>query len=443
MSPLILLATLGWAQDASYDRLFGPEATEAAQAGESTIPAGGWAWPALLAGAGVAAAWHLRRKALAGDASLGMKVLQRQVLGDKSSLVLVEVADGHGGARRLLLGSSPTGVALVQDLGERVEEAPVAPELAHAAPFAPGANGQPARAPAVTKGPATAASRARIDAFARVLDEVMEERGLDDAEPTRPAPSEPSFDEHEFFASAPTTRGARFFSEDDLAEEATSEPALGAVAVPAAPRGPVPVAAAPPVLAPVAPRARVPAPAAVPVSRAVASAAPPPSPTASPAAPTPERRGLVALLGGKAVESPRGRVFSASGVSQPVNKTSHGAPPRPPARSADGAPQERPAFVAAPVSLPPAAATPASPAPVRVGPPLQDPRLLAAPAPLALVPDPGAPEAPVPSTRELLARLAQREQARATGTHGAPSRSASLDDRLRRFEAVVAEAGRR
>ncbi len=69
--------------------------------------------------------------------------------------------------------------------------------------------------------------------------------------------------------------------------------------------------------------------------------------------------------------------------------------------------------------------------------------MLAPPAPLALVPAAGAPEAPVPSTRDLLARLAQREQARATGTHGAPARSPSLDDRLRRFEAVVAEGGRR
>ncbi|MBM4369816.1 MAG: hypothetical protein FJ102_26635, partial [Deltaproteobacteria bacterium] len=52
------------------------------------------------------------------------------------------------------------------------------------------------------------------------------------------------------------------------------------------------------------------------------------------------------------------------------------------------------------------------------------------------------PEPPIPSTRDLLARLAQREQQRATGTDAARARSATLDDRVRRFEKVVAE-GRR
>ncbi|MBM4390842.1 MAG: hypothetical protein FJ090_06940, partial [Deltaproteobacteria bacterium] len=117
----------------------------------------------------------------------------------------------------------------------------------------------------------------------------------------------------------------------------------------------------------------------------------------------------------------RGRIFSAVGTASLAT----GAPV-PPAPADSAAP-----VVAAPVA-----------APVRVGPPLQDLRLLASPQPLRLAPAPGAPEPPIPSTRDLLARLAQREQQRATGTDVARARSSSLDDRVRRFEKVAAE-GRR
>ncbi len=395
MSPLLFLASLALAQDADYDRLFGGEAAPAAANTAAELPANGWAWPALLAGAGVVAAWQLRKKVQSTGAQAGMRVVQRQVVGDKSSLILVEVDDGKGNARRLLLGSSPGGVALVQDLGANelaeavVELAPVlAPEPASA---------EPAVAPA---------ARARVDAFARVLDEVMEERGLDTP------PAAPDFDENGFFASRPAPSTGRFFTEEDLAPAVPAQVEEPKRALrPIAPSVPPPVAVAPrplPMPAPRVTRAAVPAPA--------------------PAAEEP-RKSLVALLGGKAEAAPRGRVFSAAGTVAPV-------PTVPVAATLPGVAP----VVAAPTVA--AAAPVLAAAPVRVGPPLQDPRLLAPPQPLRLAPAPGTPEPPLPSTRDLLARLSQREQHRATGTETARARSASLDDRVRRFEKVVAE-GRR
>ncbi|MBM4390355.1 MAG: flagellar biosynthetic protein FliO, partial [Deltaproteobacteria bacterium] len=242
MSPLLFLASMAIAQDADYNRLFGAEAAPASASAPAELPASGWAWPALLAGAGVAAAWQLRKKVHANAAQVGMRVVQREVVGDKSSLILVEVDDGKGNARRLLLGSSPGGVALVQDLGanEAAEVEAQVMATAAPAPMVEAAPEEPAAAPV---------ARARVDAFARVLDGVMEERSRENAAPTS------EFDENAFFASRPAQNAGRFFTEEDLAPLATAAPEAPPRELrPIAPVVPSPVALVPRPLPTPAPR---------------------------------------------------------------------------------------------------------------------------------------------------------------------------------------------
>lgn len=143
MNALLLLSSLafGDAPEPTFQRLFadGTEAAAGEIAGASAepgVPASGWAWPALLSGAGLVAAWQLRKRA--GLASTdSMRVIQRQVLGDKTTLVLVEVQDGQGATRRLLVGSANGALNLINDLG--VVSVAAAPSASLADIAAPGA----------------------------------------------------------------------------------------------------------------------------------------------------------------------------------------------------------------------------------------------------------------------------------------------------------------
>lgn len=102
--------------DPTYDRLFGADATVEAAPVEEGPAVPTWIWPASLLGLGLVAATRLRRSAL--DAKVGaMKVLDRQVLGDRSTLLVVEVQDSSGEKRRLLIGTGSGAPALVADLG--------------------------------------------------------------------------------------------------------------------------------------------------------------------------------------------------------------------------------------------------------------------------------------------------------------------------------------
>ncbi len=117
---------------AVYARLFGDEdAPELAAAAPAPTPsASPWrlAGPALLLFAGAGATWMLKRRVeIAGG--LPITILSRQALGDRSSLVLIEVVDADGERRRLLLGTGGGPPSLVADLGVSMPEE-AAPNIA-------------------------------------------------------------------------------------------------------------------------------------------------------------------------------------------------------------------------------------------------------------------------------------------------------------------------
>lgn len=143
---LLLLVTLARAeqpQGATYERLFG-----AADGGEIPVlsPAD-QSWsptrllaPLLLAGLGVAGVLRLRKgpKATAG-AGQPIHVLAREVLSDKSALLLVEVEEPEGGRRRLVVGVGGGAPVLVSDLGTSFERSVIDEVLAERLARAEGA----------------------------------------------------------------------------------------------------------------------------------------------------------------------------------------------------------------------------------------------------------------------------------------------------------------
>lgn len=483
MIPVLFLAAMASA-DPAYDRLFGGDAATAEASPAAELPAGGFVWPALLAGAGIAAAWQLRKKALGGTSQSGMRIVQRQVVGDKNSLLLVEVDDGAGGQRRLLLGSSQAGLALVQDLGPaggaprsfetftdalpEVETETFSPRTASA----PYQNLSPQAATPSAR-PNAAQVRVQAAAFAEVLDEVMSERGLDPAVDSDESVADEFFgrdesgpygrdesgaygrdesgangrDESGPFSAGNQANRQRFFTEDDLAPEGEDE-----IPAPVVRRRTAAVARelrpAPP--SPVAPIRGEPPVRQTPVRHEAVAATVQPEPV----------QGLRAILGGRSsAQLPaNARIVSSYGTTR--NVTAESVP------AADH-------HAATPiVALPPMAA--AAPAPVAfqpiaaprtfVGPALENPILLAAPARESVaeretpqirevatpraVATPAAiaarvvslPPAPAPtaldSSRARLQRLAQ------AATKPSVERPADLDNLVRRFDAVAA-SGRR
>lgn len=102
----------------TYNRLFADDATAAASGQvetEPTIP--GWLWPLGLGAIGIVGAIHLKRQ-IKGARVENVKVLHRTALGDRSALMLVEVADARGERRRLLIGTGTGAPSLVADLGD-------------------------------------------------------------------------------------------------------------------------------------------------------------------------------------------------------------------------------------------------------------------------------------------------------------------------------------
>lgn len=221
---ILALAFAAFAGDAEYERLFGPEPAPVAAApaeasptpeaaGPDTDPAPppavvatsapvtaapyhppeipGWAFSvgALLMGGG--AMWWLKQRA-AAPTTPPLSVLHRQAIGDRSSLVLVEVATPDGERRRLLIGTGGGAPTLVSDLGggfDDVEPAalraaqganePVAPRPAPTlpAPGTPAPQGSSA-------GPSAPPPRAANPRFtvtagpnaANIADEILAER---------------------------------------------------------------------------------------------------------------------------------------------------------------------------------------------------------------------------------------------------------------------------
>lgn len=116
---MISLLLAGWAAaaDPTYERLFGeadPAVAAVVEVGP-TVPM--WIWPAMLLGLGVVAASRLRSSLPHKAVNADLTILHRQSAGDRSTLLVVEVADGHGVRRRLLVGTGTGAPALVADLG--------------------------------------------------------------------------------------------------------------------------------------------------------------------------------------------------------------------------------------------------------------------------------------------------------------------------------------
>lgn len=120
---LLAVGAAHGADEATYERLFPADSSSAAVApapARSSFPSP-WrlAAPALLGAVGLVAAWRLKRAPTAASAARPIVVLGRQPLGDRSALVLVEVAEPDGERRRLLVGTGASAPTLVADLGTR------------------------------------------------------------------------------------------------------------------------------------------------------------------------------------------------------------------------------------------------------------------------------------------------------------------------------------
>lgn len=125
LAPLVAFAS-GGVEDPTYDRLFGQVEPQAEV--PEVEPASPWTpirlvAPALLGGLGLMALWQVKRRrapqTISGSPLLS--ILSRLPLGDRGSLVLVEVEEPEGGRRRLLVGTGGGSPTLVSDLGTDFE----------------------------------------------------------------------------------------------------------------------------------------------------------------------------------------------------------------------------------------------------------------------------------------------------------------------------------
>lgn len=132
MMALLVLSTLALA-DPTYDRLFAdPETAPAAEVEiEPAVPI--WVWPCALLGLGLVGALKLKRTATRSE-PVGLRIIDRTATGDRGTLLVVEVNDGLGGRRRLLLGSGHGPPTLVADLGTFPDEIEAAPAPARVNP---------------------------------------------------------------------------------------------------------------------------------------------------------------------------------------------------------------------------------------------------------------------------------------------------------------------
>ena len=145
-------------EESTYNRLFQEgslPAGESSSAEQPEIPVGSWIVPALMVIlAGGFLAWQ--RYKPGGLPPTTLRVLQRQPIGDRTSVVLIEIPDRDGESRRLLIGTGPGAPVLLADLGfsENPNE-PVRAEKERPAPADRPAVARPTRAepvhPAATR----------------------------------------------------------------------------------------------------------------------------------------------------------------------------------------------------------------------------------------------------------------------------------------------------
>jgi flagellar biogenesis protein FliO len=105
----------------TYDRLFAEtEAVASAPVPADepgpTVP--GWVVPVLLMSGCLGwLLWQRRKLGKPAVASPALRIVQRQSLGDRNSIILVEVVEPTGETRRLLVGSGSAAPVLLADLG--------------------------------------------------------------------------------------------------------------------------------------------------------------------------------------------------------------------------------------------------------------------------------------------------------------------------------------
>lgn len=505
MSPILLLVAMAFAEgnEDQFGRLFtaAGETAEAAAAEPGAVPSGGWAWPALLSGGGLLAAWQLRKRTING-APAGMRVVQRQSLGDKSTLVLVEVPDASGATRRLLLGSANGSLSLLNDLG-----------IAGEAPAATPAKSTVATVAEVTmpreedeEVVATARPLAPVAEFAQLLGDVLQERqpvveptstmetpryfNLDDLAPEPERTTDELLREFSEAPATPPVRRPRFTSRKATPTSAAVVTATPAplrelpAAAPTLPRlleeeAVTPIAARIVVLTPVLSPAPVAE--AAPRRNALSALVKETLPDASAARRTvkgaatkvetaPEAVAAPALTVAPPLEAPPVLEVAAPVVAPPARTLAQPAvafapsplfsrpvaltPASPPVAATRPLVATQPAAAARPTPARPmftspslggpVPTAPAAPAARRfVGPALRDPSLVApSTGPRLRLADEHLAAAEVPSTQELLARLqnAQAEPERAVVNGSGPTRADGLK---RRFEAITAASGAR
>jgi hypothetical protein len=160
--------------DPLYDQLLGgPAAASAPAPSPAALATWSGLWPLGLAAVGAGAVWLATRKRVARAAD-SVTVLARTALGtSQAGVVVIEVQDATGKARRLLLGTGGSGApTLLADLGEEepveIEEAPAAPQ--------PRRSGLSVYSAAAEERPVFAAgARQKADAMA-LIGEVVEAR---------------------------------------------------------------------------------------------------------------------------------------------------------------------------------------------------------------------------------------------------------------------------
>lgn len=164
------------ASDPTFDRLFGdpPEAEDAPQVGPPRIKAPElpvWLWGIL--GLMLVALFVSRRSMLPKRGKdAGIDVRSRATLGKDGNLAVVEVGDGEGGQRRLLIGYGTGAPRLVADLTPIPDLAAYSEPLAEAAGDRDVSPQTPAASPpAASPGPPDRTSRRWEDALERADEE--------------------------------------------------------------------------------------------------------------------------------------------------------------------------------------------------------------------------------------------------------------------------------
>jgi hypothetical protein len=160
-------------ESATYDRLFQEAPTAESVATPDPGPSvPGWAVPAGILGlAGALLLYKKVQTPKATASSPALRVVQRQGLGDRNALVLVEVVEPSGDIRRLLIGTGSGAPVLLSDLG-LAEDVPANTAMPVDAKGETKVESRVAEVPVVSKPPPEPKARPAFN----IADEILAER---------------------------------------------------------------------------------------------------------------------------------------------------------------------------------------------------------------------------------------------------------------------------